>query len=132
MQLCGHERLRGLSGDHSWTVQGCGGSLGGKIYYLGVEIEYANEYADSPLTVQWIAHNLFKDWQTKPLLGVLFLQCGSQASFQVVDEIRIHSHQAVEPFPIISQNLLSIHFIYSTLFNFRRYIKLFPKSIEKS
>ena len=41
----------------------------------------------SPLTVQWIVQGLFEDWQTKPVVGVHFMQSGSQVSFQVVEEI---------------------------------------------
>ena len=40
--------VRGLSADCQGTTHGCGDSFGGKINYLGAEIGYTNEYADSP------------------------------------------------------------------------------------
>ena len=53
-------------GDCQWTIHGPFidrvVNIGAKINHPGVEMEYANEYADSPLTFQWIVHNLFEDW----------------------------------------------------------------------
>ena len=58
-----------------------------------------------------LSNNQVEDWQTKLSVCFVFLQCGSQVSFEIVEEIKIHFHQAVDLYPIIPQNLSIYLFI---------------------